>query len=372
MPLIELWYHDENEVDERHSWLKNSAYLVSNTIRKSYDNCSYSKVLSLIEYARPDFILTVDGEPLLSCEVTLMNPSGHNMPQRFSCLLRAAEMGVPALFYYPEYSRRSTSDPQPRYLNVRVPLAQLRLSEMFGVPSLSLFWPTDPSTLQPTKDITQHARLAKFVEYTLQLYLTTEKKLNVLDPEIIKIQDEMKAACKPVTAYDTNESYRRYYPSGNAFTKQVLGVMAIDPPTSCSVENTEDLLDGIYSSFGKRFSSLKKQKKVKMLLSRETTFVYQGTANKQKTGPEHPFPGYLTLLDILFLRSDYGQTIRDRVMNLAFRLPITVDAYTKNALNRPTGLNILMEFSDFIILEDAVVLGGWMRNVAAGAILVGR
>jgi len=72
------------------------------------------------------------------------------------------------------------------------------------------------------------------------------------------------------------------------------------------------------------------------------------------------------------LRYDYGQTTRDRIMNLAFKLPIELDAYIQNALNRPTGLNILMEFSDFIILEDAVVLGGWLRNVAAGAILVRR
>lgn len=69
MPCIELWYHDENEVDERHSWLKNSPTLIKLAVRRSYDNCSYSKVLALVEYARPDFILTVDGEPLLSVEV---------------------------------------------------------------------------------------------------------------------------------------------------------------------------------------------------------------------------------------------------------------------------------------------------------------
>lgn len=36
MSNIELWYHDENEVDERHSWLKNSSFLITNTMRKSY------------------------------------------------------------------------------------------------------------------------------------------------------------------------------------------------------------------------------------------------------------------------------------------------------------------------------------------------
>ena len=179
MALVELWYHDENEVDERHSWLRNSPYLIENTLRKSYDNCKYSKVLALVEYARPDFILTVDGTPLISVEVTEMNPSGHNLPQRFSCLLRAAELGIPSLLYYPEYSRRSTSDPNPRFLNVRVPLAQLRLSEIFRTPSLSMFWPTDKNTCLPSHNVTDHVNLASFMEYTLKLYLHNNIKLTI-------------------------------------------------------------------------------------------------------------------------------------------------------------------------------------------------
>ena len=370
MPLNELWYHDENEVDERHSWLSNSPWLINNTVRKSYDNCSYSKVLALVEYARPDFILTVDGEPLISVEVTEMNPSGHNLPQRFSCLLRAAEMGIPSLFYYPEYSRRSTSDPNPRYLNVRTPLAQLRLSELFGVPSLSMFWPTDANSLMPSHNLADHLPLAQFMEYTLQLFLEQGKKLSLDDERVMELQSIMRNKSRPGQPYTLNPSFRGIFPDGDSFTKSVLGDMAIDPPTSCRIEVTSDLLRGKYFSLGKNFNQVKNQKKVKMLLSRERTFVYTGTANRQETGPEHPYPGYLSLLDILYLRQEHGQTTRDRSMNLAFELPISVEAYIQNAINRPTGLNILMEFSDLIILKDAIVLGGWMRNIAAGAILV--
>lgn len=374
MPKIEMWYHDANEVDACHSWLKNSPRLISCTKRISYDNCSYAKVLALVEYARPDFILTVDGEPLLSVEITQMNPSGHNMPQRFSCLLRAAEMGVPSIFYCPKYARRSTSDPKERYINVRMPLAQLRLSEIYEVPSLTMFWPTDSTTLLPTSDLAKHRDLAKLVEYTLDIYLTTKVKLPLSDPNVIRIQNEMRGASIPRNKHDyqLNLSFRTLFPGGDAFTKRIIGTMAIDPPTSCTVQKTAELLNVAYRNFGKRFSAVQSQKKSKMLLSRENTLVYRGTANKQKTGPEHPFPGYLTLLDILYLRTAHGQTPRDRIMNLAFLLPITLDAFRENAINRPTGLNILMEFSDFIILQDAIVLGGWMRNIAAGAVLVRR
>lgn len=369
MPEIELWYHDEGEVDERHSWLANSTFLSKKANRNSYDNCSYSRVLSLVEYARPDFIVTVDGVPLLSAELTKMNPSGHNLPQRFSCLVRAAEMGVPSLFYYPKYARRSDSDPNPRYLNIRTPLAQLRMGEIYKVPSISIFWPTDENTLLPTDSISQHSEIAKFVEYTVKLFLAAGKILSASDTEVKKLEANMLNAAKSVSQYSINESYRVFFPDGDAFTKKILYSESVDPPNSCCVENTESLLTNLYLRLGKRFSSFLNQKKVKLVLSRENTFVFQGTANRNKTGPEHPFPGYLTLLDILYLREEGGQTTRDRSMNLAFKLPISVEAFKENALNRPTGLNILMEFSDFIILDDAIVLGGWMRNVSSGAIL---
>lgn len=368
--LIELWYHDEAEVDARHSWLANSPFLITSARTRSYENCSYSKVLALTEYARPDFILTIDGEPLLSAEVTKMNPSGHNLPQRFSCLVRAAELGVPSLYYYPEYSRRTVSDANPRFLNVRVPLSQLRLSEIYNIPSLSLFWPTDPTTLMPSSDITSHKPLAQFVEYVVKHYQSTGRLISSTDTDVALILNLMKAAARPRSTYSENPSFREFFPTGNLYTKSVTGTLSIDPPNSCTIYPTHELLSDIYTKLGKNFKSIRNNKKINMLCARDMCFVYQGTPNKQETGPEHPFPGYLALLDILYIRTDKGQTTRDRTMNLVFKLPITLDAYIQNAINRPTGLNILMEFSDFLVLEDAIVLGGWMRNVSAGAVLI--
>jgi len=370
--IIELYYHDESEVDPIHSWLNNSRFLVDNAFIKSYNECSYCRVLALTEYARPDFILAINGEPILSAELTEMNPSGHNLPQRFSCLLRAAELGIPSLFYCPKYSRRTASDPNPRYINVRVALAQMRLSDIFGVPSLTMIWPTDPLTILPTANNSDHKPLADFVEYVAKQRL----RGNILsrsDSEVKKITEHMKHLSVPqrLSDYRPNSTYRKIYPSGDAFSRNVLASMginhAIDPPGSCQIENTHTLLTSIYSSMGRKLS---KNKKITTLLNRENSFIYKGTANSNCTGPEHPYPGYLTLLDILYLRLENGQTTRERNMNLVFILPITLQAYTENAINRPTGLNILMEFADIIILEDAVVLGGWIRNLSAGAVLI--
>ena len=373
--LIEIWYHDESEVDPVRSWLANSAFLVSKAQLRAYTECSYSRVLALTEYARPDFILTVNGEPALSAELTKMNPSGHNLPQRFSCLVRAAELGIPSLYYYPEYSRRTVSDPNPRYLNVRVPLAQLRMSEIYGIPSLSLLWPTDPTTILPTSQLSAHLNLALFVEYVAKLKLSNTT-LTLADPKVNVIIQEMKRLSVPRRSsdYPDNPSFRIAYPTGDPFTKTVLSTSlpgkSIDPPPSCKIELTEALLKRLYISFGKKLP--KENKKVSTLLTRNRSFVYTGTANSQKTGPEHPFPGYLSMLDILYLRTSTGQTSRDRNMNLVFELPISLESYIQNAINRTTGLNILMEFADFIVLDNAVVLGGWIRNLSAGAVLIKR
>lgn len=250
MGKAELWYHDPNEVDPKHSWLKNSPSLISSCDRKHYDDCSYSKVLALVEYTRPDFILTIDGEPVLSVEVTTEVPTGHNLPQRYACLLRAAELGVPSLYYYPEYSRKTTGiSDKTLYLNVRTPLAQLRMGKIFDVPLLSMFWPTDSVTNFPTTDITKHAQLARLVEYTKRLYDTTGGKLKLSDPEVIKITEEMEKKSVPIkpSSYGVNASYRSVFPEGNAFTSGIAG-KSIDPPRSCRVESTKSLLHVLYGA----------------------------------------------------------------------------------------------------------------------------
>lgn len=364
-----IWYHDEAEVDSANSWIANSAFLTQEVTKCSFQCCPYSQVLALTEYARPDFVLTLDGMPLLSAELTRMNPSGHNLPQRFSCLVRASELGVPSLFYYPKEARRSNSDPNVRYVNPRILLAQLRLTSIYNVPSVSLFWPTDPVTKLPSMQTSAHTPLAGIVESVARLAL--EGKRLSPNEEIAKsLLDAMRATVSQIGKPPRkNLSYRSIYPQGDDFTRSLVPG-GFDPPTSCTFEKTSDLLDNLYREI--KNMPVPRNQKTQFLQAREYTLVYSGTPNANKDGPEHPYPGYLTLLDILYARNPTGQTPRDRSVNLGFRLPIAFKAFTEKALDRPTGLNILMEFADLVILNDAVIVGGWLRNLTAGAVLVRR
>jgi hypothetical protein len=368
VPNIEIWYDKPNETDVDSSWTGLSAEL--NTCpQQAMDYSPYPKVLALMEYARPDVILTADGQPFLILELTQMNPSGHNLPQRFSCLVRAAELGVPAIYYYLEKARRSESDPNPRYVNIRVPLGQLRLTQLFHTPSLSMIWPTNSTTLQAEVGAHAHQPLAGIVDHIVKL-ARQGKVLHTSDPIVSQKVAQMRSliATYYATTYSSNASYNDVVSAGKCVSDQLVG-KRISPPESCQLLETTTFLKQEYKRL-KGIGTIPSNKKTAQLLSRTHCLVYTGTANAKKDGPEHPYPGYLTLLDVLYARSATGMVNRDRTFNLAFRLPIDVQVFKDKAFDRQTGLNILMEFSDLIVLNDAVVVGGFLRNVSAGAVLI--
>src|SRR5258706_514371 len=108
MSEITVYYHDLVEVDPTTSWTGLSAHL-SNASLVDIKTVNDSKVNDLFDYARPDAVITVDGEPLVSIEQTQMNPSGHNIPQRFSFQVRAAEFQVWAIHAATSQIRKSGS-----------------------------------------------------------------------------------------------------------------------------------------------------------------------------------------------------------------------------------------------------------------------
>src|SRR5436190_19475677 len=104
-----VWFHDPSEVDPRTSWTGLCPALAG-ARRADIRSCRVNRVTDLFLYARPDAVVSIYDVPLVSIEQTKMNPSGHNIPQRFSCVVRAAELGIPSILYYPKSSRRTFSD----------------------------------------------------------------------------------------------------------------------------------------------------------------------------------------------------------------------------------------------------------------------
>lgn len=358
MSEIVIYYHDPIEVDFSTSWtglctsLKEAKLVNIKTIIDK-------QVTALFDYARPDAVITIDGKPVLSIEQTQMNPSGHNIPQRFSFQVRAAELGIPSILYYPEFSRRTFSDPNVRYLQLRVPLAQKILSKIYNVPALSVFWPTNNETKLPDTNQSSHSEMARVVN----AIVSNKVKGNFFKlPEIekaIKTMDDVMIKYSKLNSYDKNPSVRSLLPKG--FPQSKIGKdIFIDPPLKAKLYKTKEFLSTLsYPTKSPQWKDIESK-----LRKRDLTLVFNGTPNKQKIDSEHPWPGYLTLLDILYLRKENGKSTSDRSINLVYGLPVKLETFLDRA-NRnlpPTATYIVDSFADLIILNEGVVVGRPMRG----------
>lgn len=350
-----VYYHDPVEVNPKTSWTGLATTLKEAKLERIAATAD-QPVVELFRYAQPDAVVVVNGQPMLSIEQTQMNPSGHNIPQRFSCLVRAAELGVPSIIYYPEFSRRTFSDPNVRYLQVRVPLAQRRLSTIFDVPALSIFWPTDKATLLPDVRQEAHRGMAAVVD-ALVSHGTNPEVLSQL-PEVQRALTRMDGAVdRYAQRYRQNPSVRQLLPNGFAAACTRKGIN-IDPPHVASLVRTERLL----ASLGGVVTSVCGRTAEARLRSRELSLVLAGTANKAGIDSEHPWPGYLTLLDILYLR--VGRSSSERICNLVYSLPVPLKVFEArvNREDAPTAAYIVDHFADLIVLDGGIMIGQPIRN----------
>lgn len=236
MANVVVYYHDPVEVDPSTSWtglcpaLNDSRQIKISTVANP-------QITNLFQYTRPNVVIAVDEKPILSIEQSQMNPSGHNIPQRFSFHVRAAELGVPSILYYPEYSRRTFSDTNVRYVQIRVPMAQLRLSNLYGVPALSIFWPTNPQTLLPDTRRSAHTDMAGIVNSIVTNALNSGNFLNIT--EVKSALAKMKQVIsKYAVRYDRNPSVRKLLPDGFPTAATEDGI-TIDPPGKAKLFTTE-------------------------------------------------------------------------------------------------------------------------------------
>jgi len=356
---IVIYHHDPVEVDPRTSWTGLCPSLAGASF-VDIGTCREKQVVDCFAYARPDAVISVEGKVVLSIEQTQMNPSGHNIPQRFSCLVRAAELGIPSILYYPAYSRRTFSDPNVRYLQVRVPLAQKRMSQIYGVPSLSVFWPTNPKTKLPATDQSAHRPMATVIE-ALVINAGNVSSLLTL-PEVRATLQNMDDMIKKFAArYKQNSTVRRILPAG--FPSARVNGLSVDPPPVAALHRTADFV----RSLPQLTSTHQGAEIVTRLQRRELTLVETGTANKMRNDSEHPWPGYLTLFDMLYVRTDTGRTPTERLHNLVYRLPVPVQTFVAraNQSNPPTATYIVDSFADLILLNGGAVPGRPSRGDAA-------
>lgn len=322
--------------------------------------CEDSAVTDLFGYARPDAVIADGARPLLSIEQTKMNPSGHNLPQRFSCLVRACERGVAGVLFYPEATRRTYSDSNVRYANPRVALAQLRMLDLFpeSPPSLSLFWPADPVTKLCSTEQEAQRNLADLVQVVLDKRddLTTLRKSGEFEratSEMWRVIDENG------NRISRNASYRAFYPDGLPHAATSEG-RSVDPAPSFRFLATDDALEELDQRF--TLTTLGREH-FHRLARRPSSIWLHATANRKQTDSEHPYPAHLLMVDILYSRT--GASACDRNSTMIYEVPLTVATWMRNLSQRPALMRIVDATADIVVLRDAIVgnLFGGPRQV---------
>lgn len=288
---------------------------------------------ALLEYDRPDIVLTYGGIPCLALERTEEVPTGHNVGQRFARIVRAAELRVPFVYFFPFVAQKHGNETQQReaenktnqrYVNARLFKALERLEQIHHTLILPVNWPVDNRyELLRTKDKDNEIReivslLIDAALVNLPLNKVQEKPTILANKEKAKREKETRLASQP-----------RYK----------------EPPPTVRIVETNELID---------HCSLREPMKKKLSL-RKKSLVYE---IGMKYVRSDPYTGMLLFYDYLIART--GPSLSQRSMNLVAMMPnISIDEWRAAASEKSKRKDIFLytRFADVIVLAGGFSFG---------------
>lgn len=289
---------------------------------------------SIIAYDRPDIVLAYGDDPILILERTEEVPSGHNVGQRFARMVKAAELGIPFVYFFPFIAQKHGKETMQRtallktnqrYTNRRLFDGISKLESIHDTLILPISWPVD-SNFELLRTLDKDKEIRKVIhDYVLAL-LAGKAKCDIRNLPSIK---------------DVKENVTQFIKSRIAQSK-----IYDLPPDSVKISKTSEVIDNY---------SITDTDVINHISARDKTVLYSIGMNYVRSDP---YTGMLLFYDYLYART--GINPRDRKMNLACRFPnISIDTW--NPLTSLSKLrkdvNIFSKFSDVIILKDGVALG---------------
>lgn len=237
----------------------------------------------LVQYDRPDIILTVDGNPKLVLEKTREVPTGHNVGQRFARLVRAAELVVPVIAFFPFDARKHGDYTSVCNLNIRLLKAFEQMRLLHGVPVLAVNWPVDE----------HHELIGDGSEDEGPKRLVHGFLSSDCDNE-----------CKPFVEQERQmaEEYDRRLRNFKGYDK---------PPASVTVVPTDKAL----ATFGVPVEPEAR----KALLARAETLTYMMAMTPEKCRREDPYTGTQFIYDYIWCRK--GARVEQKHRNLVLHFP---------------------------------------------------
>lgn len=237
----------------------------------------------LVEYDRPDIILTQRDEPVLVLEKSREVPTGHNIGQRLARIVRSAEEEVPVVKFFPFDARKHGEHSSVCNLNARLLWAFDEMTDLHGVPVVAVNWPSDDRG-ELINDGSENDRVERLVRDYLDSGFQAgngafQQQLELMEEEFHRRVEQ-------------HAPYKR-------------------PPPSVEIRNTEELLADFDSNLDEEVRQA--------LLKREETVIYEIGMSPANCRREDPYTGTQFMYDYIWCRS--GPEVTDKHRNLVLHFP---------------------------------------------------
>ena len=274
----------------------------------------------ITEYDKPDIIVIKDNTPLLVIEITQEVPTGHNVGQRFARLVRAIELGIPTIYYFPFDAKKHGQNANICNLNIRLLYAAKKMLQIHNTPLMCVNWPTDRNG-----EIIIDGSENNVIKEILKSYVESDfkkdcegilKQLNYMDLEYRR-------------RLDIRPSYGSLPPS---VEKQLTSTFL-----------RENGITNIPDSFRNRMY----------------TYIYKMDMTPDKCKRQDPYTGTTFIYDYMVCRN--GSSVKDKNSNLVLSFPkLTVDIWkTKNPNDRTTkSCNWYLTANMFLLKDGYIMIRG--------------
>lgn len=271
----------------------------------------------IVEYDKPDIILVKNNTPLLVIEITQEVPTGHNVGQRFARLVRAIELGIPTIYYFPFDAKKHGTYAGICNLNIRLLDAAHKMLKIHNTPLLCVNWPTDHQG-----EIIVDGSENNVIKEILASYVDSGFNKNC-------------SGIRKHISFMENEYNRRL---------QVRPSYGKLPPSVTRVKTTDFICQYGLNNLPASFSS------------RPFTYVYRMDMTPEKCKRQDPYTGTTFIYDYIVCRN--GPNVADKKNNIVLHFPkLTVNTWkTKNPNDLNTKSCNWYLTANMLILKDGYIL----------------
>lgn len=278
----------------------------------------------------PDLIIDLNGEPILTIEISREAGTGHNVFQRFARLAAAVENRVPTIYIYPEavsVYRKTVGSSRWDSINPLIFFALEKLSSIYPeAPALLYYYPSyfrsnpnSPKINNTNKGLKTRKNL------DIPVIDNEMKKMFSCINEIILFY---KNKTNGTLISQTNVHLRKmfmqseYFSKGGTDTPNSAPISStITVPSSAIIDYITRVKNGMPNQSGENYFDNT------IWSQREKTIIYKVDAKFRGD----PYPGCLAALDYMMTRN--GKTYEDRNANLVLAWGDVTYDETNNKLN---------------------------------------